>query len=114
MSEPRVHERHDLQLTVDVAGGEMRSSSHSVNISAGGVSVHGDYEIGDILKVSFAVPSSGLFVHTEGKVVWTQDGVAGLAFDDLDPALGSAISEVLDRQGRHQVEADELLADKDE
>jgi hypothetical protein len=111
MNEPRVHERHDLQLTVDLDGGKMSSASHSVNISAGGISVQGDYELGDQVKVSFAVPASGLFVHTHGKVVWTEEGLAGLAFDDLDPALESAIAEVLKRQTQRSVEADDLLSD---
>ena len=114
MNAPRAHERHDQQLTVDVVGGKMSSASHSVNISAGGISVQGDYALGDTMKVSFAVPASGLFVHTDGKVVWTEEGLAGLAFDDLDPALAAAISEVLERQTLRSVEADDLLTDKPE
>jgi len=34
-----------------------------------------------------------------------------LAFDDLDPALESAIAEVLKRQTQRSVEADDLLSD---
>ena len=91
--QPRQHRRHDLGLTIDL-GGDVGSS---VNISAGGVSVSGNFAVGDLVMVTFAVPSSGLLVHTEGLVVWSEEGRSGLRFDDLDPEVRSAIDEVLQR-----------------
>ncbi|MDE0882962.1 MAG: PilZ domain-containing protein [Myxococcota bacterium] len=88
---PRQHDRHDLGLTIDL-GGEAGSS---VNISAGGISVSGTYALGDVLRVTFAIAHSGLLVHTEGLVVWSEEGRSGLRFDDLDPEVRAAIDEVL-------------------
>jgi hypothetical protein len=90
---PRQHDRHDLGLTIDL-GGEAGSS---VNISAGGISVSGTYALGDVLRVTFAIAHSGLLVHTEGLVVWSEEGRSGLRFDDLDPEVRAAIDEVLHR-----------------
>ena len=90
---PRQHQRHDLGLTIDL-GGDVGSS---VNISAGGISVSGNFPVGDIVMVTFAIPSSGLLVHTEGLVVWSEEGRSGLRFDDLDTEVRSAIDEVLHR-----------------
>ena len=47
--------------------------------------------------VTFAIPSSGLLVHTEGLVVWSEEGRSGLRFDDLDSEVRAAIDEVLHR-----------------
>ena len=91
---PREHTRHDLGLTVDLGG----DPGSSVNISAGGVSVSGTFPVGDMVRVTFAIPNSGLLVHTEGQVVWAAEGRSGLVFEDLDPEVRQAISEVLARQ----------------
>ena len=90
---PRQHERHDLGLTIDLAG----DTGSSVNISAGGVSVSGSFPVGDFVRVTFAIAHSGLLVHTEGVVVWSEGGSSGLRFDDLDPEVSAAIKEVLER-----------------
>jgi hypothetical protein len=90
---PRQHQRHDLGLTIDLGG----DAGSSVNISAGGVSVAGTFPVGDMVRVTFAIPQSGLLVHTEGQVMWTEQGRSGLAFEDLDPEVGAAIAEVLGR-----------------
>ena len=89
----RQHERHDLGLTIDVGG----HAESSVNISAGGISVDGTYEVGESLRVTFAIRRSGLLVHTEGRIVWSEEGRSGLIFDDLDPETRAALDEVLTR-----------------
>ena len=89
----RQHARHDLGMTIDLGG----ATGSSVNISAGGVSVSGTFPVGDFVRVTFAVAHSGLLVHTEGLVVWSEAGRSGLRFDDLDPEVRAAINEVLER-----------------
>ena len=51
--------------------------------------------------MTFAIPNSGLLVHTEGQVVWAEAGRSGLVFDDLDPEVRQAIAEVLALQVRN-------------
>ena len=90
---PRQHRRHDLGLTIDLGC----DTGSSFNISAGGISVSGNFPVGDTVMVTFAIPSSGLLVHTEGLVVWSEEGRSGLRFDDLDTEVRAAIDEVLHR-----------------
>ena len=91
----RAHDRHDMELTIDLGVEAGFASTLTYNVSAGGISIRGAYEVGDVVRVTFAVPQAGLLVHTEGRVVWTEGEQAGLVFDDLEPEAREAINEVL-------------------
>jgi hypothetical protein len=91
----RAHDRHQVELTIDLGDQAGFASSSTFNVSGGGISIRGSYEVGDVVRVTFAVPQAGLLVHTEGRVVWTEVEQAGLVFDDLEPEARDSINEVL-------------------
>jgi CheY-like chemotaxis protein len=73
------------------------------NLSQGGVQLDvGGIKLGDSIRLSFRLPSSGTLIDATGSVVWSSDKRQGIRFQHLSPKHTEAIRDFIT-----QVEAEE-------
>ncbi len=95
------YHRETLDLPVWISGRAKRAKAHLVNLSQGGMAIHGRQSLpgGCSLQVSFALPGTRRSIKTRGEVVWiNKSGHAGIKFTDITPATKRTLQLWLERQ----------------
>jgi uncharacterized protein (TIGR02266 family) len=86
MSDPhRSTRRYDQRLAIEYTASEDWVSSHTKNLSLGGVFVECDSKMpyGTRLKLRFHVPTQKERIEVSGQIRWVDDSGFGVQFDGL-------------------------------
>jgi len=92
----RRYARVPLQTIVTCALGAKASQGRTWNLSQGGMQVEaGRLSLGDKVRISFRLPSSGVAIDAEGRVKWANDTRQGIEFTKLSSEANVAIREFI-------------------
>jgi CheY-like chemotaxis protein len=92
----RRYARVPLQTIVTCAVGAKVSQGRTWNLSQGGMQVEaGRLSLGDKVRISFRLPSSGVAIDAEGRVKWANDTRQGIEFTKLSSEANVAIREFI-------------------
>ncbi len=99
--------RHAASLAVHlqrVSGTELRCTTINISRSGMAVNVPCPLDLGEKLRVAFAVPGAGFSLDTEGRVIWDdKHGKAGLSFQCTNLEQQNRLDTWLDDQFYKQV-----------
>lgn len=92
----RRYARVPLQTEVTCTVGSRVSQGRTWNLSQGGVQVEaGHLKAGDDVRVSIRLPSSGVTIDAQGRVVWANETRQGIQFSKLSNRAQEAIREFI-------------------
>jgi CheY-like chemotaxis protein len=92
----RRYARVPLQTGVTCTVGSKVSQGRTWNLSQGGIQVEAGYvKAGEIVRVSFRLPGSGITISAHGTVVWVKDERQGIRFTKLTAEAHQAIQQFI-------------------
>jgi hypothetical protein len=97
LNNKRQHERVDVAMPVTLHYEGREISTHTRNVSVGGMLIEGSTEIpyGASVRVRATVPPNNSELDTVGTVRWVRDGAIGLQFASLRAKETWAINQLV-------------------